>query len=83
MATDQKKYMSTVRAKFRVHNISRHDWGTEVFLSPVYSDDPKHENKRFWDSTPSGDLRMTIKNDAAAQLFENGKEYYLDFTPAN
>lgn len=74
--------MKTVRSKFRVHNISKHAWGTEVMLSPVYSDDPNSENKAFWDATPSGDFRMTIKNEAAAECFENGREYYIDITPA-
>jgi len=73
--------MNTVRAKFRVHNLTVNSWGTEVFLSPVYGDNP--ENKQFWDATPSGDMRMTIKNDAAAKLFVVNKEYYIDFTPAN
>ncbi len=72
----------TVRAKFRVHNITKHDWATEVSLSPVYSEDPKHENKTFWDATPSGEIRMTIKNEAAAMAFEPNKEYYVDFIPA-
>jgi hypothetical protein len=62
--------------------MTKHDWGTEVFLSPVYSDKPNSENKSFWDATPSGDIRMTIKNDAAARLFEVNMEYYVDFTPA-
>ncbi len=72
----------TTRAKFRVHNLTKYDWGTEVFMSPVYSDDPNSENRAFWDATPTGDIRMTIKNEAAAQLFEKSKEYYVDFTPA-
>ena len=69
-----------VRTKFRVCDISVHDCGTEVFLSPVYSDDPQSENKVFWDATPSGNFRMMIKNEAAAKYFENGAEYYIDFT---
>ena len=73
---------NTVRAKFRVHNIGVNSWGTRVQMSPVYSDDPSSENKRFWDATPSGDLDITIKNEAAAALFQLHKEYYMDFTPA-
>lgn len=51
-------------------------------MSPVYSDNPNSENRAFWDATPCGDLRMTIKNEAAAKHFEPNKEYYVDFTPA-
>ena len=37
------------------------------------------ENKSFWQYTPSGSVELcTIRED----LFEPGKEYYLDFTPA-
>lgn len=72
----------TVRAKFRVSKLDKFDQGTRVEMAPVYSEDPKHENKHFWDATPSGRLDMVIKNEAAAELFEEGKEYYLDFAPA-
>lgn len=44
----------------------------------VYSNDPKHENKLFWDATPSASLEMTITN-PDGQVFEVGHEYYLDF----
>jgi len=67
----------TVRAKFRVHNKTVNSWGTEVFLSPVYGN--SEENKQFFASTPAGDIRMTIKNEVAAEQFEIGNEYYVDF----
>lgn len=37
------------------------------------------ENKSWADATPGLSLNITIKN-PAAQVFEPGKEYYLDFT---
>jgi hypothetical protein len=40
------------------------------------------ENKLFWDATPSGSLQLGIVNQEAWAHFELGKEYYLDFTPA-
>lgn len=74
-----------VRAKFVVLSIKRYDrnsgMNAEVEMRPVYSSDPKHENKAFWDATPSGQLTMAIKSDAA-DYFEPGAEYYLDFTKA-
>lgn len=37
------------------------------------------ENKKFFASTPSGTVNlMSIRDD----LFDPGKEYYLDFSPA-
>lgn len=53
-----------------------------VRMRPVYSDDPKSENKAWCDATPSGTFEMMINNPAAIGKFEKGKEYYLDFTPA-
>lgn len=52
-----------------------------VKMKAVYSNDPKHENKSFWDATPSGELQMIVKGDVS-ELFVLGQEYYLDFTPA-
>ena len=37
------------------------------------------ENKSFFASTPSGNLKMSAVGD---NLFEPGKEYYLEFIPA-
>ncbi|HQT97979.1 MAG TPA: hypothetical protein PK416_08895 [Thermodesulfobacteriota bacterium] len=78
----------TVRAKFTVVKVQ--PFGTEeypmdggsVILAPVYSEDPNHENKAFWDATPSGTIEMNINNPKAFGQFELGKEYYIDFTPA-
>lgn len=36
------------------------------------------ENKKFFSSTPSGLIELQAVRD---DLFELGKEYYLDFTP--
>lgn len=77
-----------VRAKFYVSEITRYgsqgkkqENGGTVKLRPVYSDDPKHENKAFWNATPSGEITMGIKSDALKD-FELGQEYYVDFTIA-
>lgn len=77
-----------VRAKFRVNDIQHsldgqgEPYSEMVQLNPVYSNDPQSENRQFWDATPAGTLTMWINNKAAFGLFERGKEYYLDFTPA-
>lgn len=82
-----------VRAKFKLQKIeSQHTTiklpdGTygpgelkTLVLSPTYSDDPNSENKKFWDASPGGELKMNCVNGEAVAYFELGKEYYLDFT---
>lgn len=54
-----------------------------VVMSPVYSQDPESENRKFWDSSPSGKLELGCANLAAAEMFELGREYYIDFSQAN
>lgn len=75
----------TVRCKFRCDSVSTQlSYANGPLLhsaafSPVYSSEPNHENKRFWDATPNGSLQVgTIKE----MPFEVGKEYYLDITLA-
>lgn len=51
-----------------------------VKMSPVSGGSP--ENLKFWNASPSGSLEIGCANLAAAEAFELGKEYYVDFTPA-
>ncbi len=79
--------MSDVRAKFYVVSVIPYDrdnenGGAKVELQPVYSTDPSHENKSFWDATPSGGIWMNISNPTAAKAFKEGAQYYVDFTEA-
>lgn len=54
-----------------------------VLMSPVYGKgDPNHENTKFWQASPAGNLSLGTINKAAADYFELGKEYYIDFTKA-
>jgi hypothetical protein len=54
-----------------------------LVLSPVYANgDPNHENTRFWNASPSGEIKLGTVNPEAWGQFELGKEYYIDFTPA-
>lgn len=87
-----------VRAKFRCDEIKRTQssvpdpenpgkWKPgevrSVVLSPVYGNgDPNHENTKFWQATPSGRIEIGCANLAAAEAFELGREYYVDFSPA-
>jgi hypothetical protein len=40
------------------------------------------ENSKFFAATPSAECKLTISNPDAAEFYELGKEYYLDFSPA-
>lgn len=54
-----------------------------IKMSPVYPNgDENHENTKFWQATPSGELRLGTVNAAAAAEFELGAEYYIDFSKA-
>lgn len=70
-----------VRAKFYVESINPYnDEATTVLLRAVTSG--SEENKTFWKWTPAGTIQMTISNPAAIAQFEEGQEYYIDFTMA-
>jgi hypothetical protein len=80
------KETRTVRAKFRCSNIQTNNYGTSqstvAHFTPVYSNDPNSENKVFGDATPNGRLEMHSTPERLS-MFQPGKDYYLDFTPAD
>lgn len=53
----------------------------DVKMHPVM--DNEGENSFYKGSTPSGELRLYITNNSAADKLQTGKEYYVDFTEAN
>lgn len=54
-----------------------------IKMNPVSgNNDPDHENTKFWEASPSGELTLGCVNEAASKQFVLGREYYLDFTPA-
>lgn len=76
----------SVRAKFYVTTIEPYHGGKggTVKLRPVYSADPAHENKAFWDATPTGEISMQINNPQGFQYFTDrlNDEFYVEFTKA-
>lgn len=70
-----------VRAKFQCNNVEANGEGFNVSLSPVVSGSP--ENEQFYKMTPGGSISMSTVNAEAAKAFEVGKQYYVDFTPAD
>lgn len=77
----------SVRAKFKVYAIEASSYGEDgrilktVKMRPVYAD-KSPENKEFYKWSPCGELSLGVLNEAASEQFHLGKEYYLDFTPA-
>ena len=72
-----------VRAKFVCSGIEdQPDYQQKVVtFYPVVSG--CEENKSFAKYTPGGNLQLIISYETeAANAFEQGKEYYLDFSPA-
>ncbi len=74
-----------VRAKFQCTQKTTNEYVSsksfEVALFAVTSG--SEENKAFFSSTPTGNIRLSVVNEAAANAFEVGKEYYVDFTPTS
>lgn len=73
-----------VRAKMRCESIepaNPFQGDYSIRLSPVVSGSP--ENEQFYKWTPGGSVHLFTINEAAAKQFEVGKEFYVDFTPAN
>ena len=79
--------MERVRAKFAVNNLLKDQLGNVVVkMYAVYKgDESSPENESFSNSTPQGNVELTITNPAAAAFFESqlGRYVYLDFTPAD
>lgn len=79
-----------IRAKFKVDAkesvLMNNVEAVTVKMTPVFpkaengKTENEHENKTFWKYTPGGEFRMFTINKAAADYFELGKEYYIDFT---
>jgi hypothetical protein len=67
----------SVRAKFRCNG----NKDGSVSLQAVTTG--SEENKTFWKYTPAGSISLSITNPDAVNQFEAGKEYYVDFTPAD
>jgi hypothetical protein len=54
-----------------------------VVLTPVYGNgDPEHENTKFWQASPSGEIKLGTVNPAAWQYFALGDEHYVTFKKA-
>lgn len=68
-----------MRAKFIVDSVTL--FGStpyiKVEMTPVLIG--SEENHKFFSSTPTGNLSLTIKNPVLKEFFQPNKEFYLDF----
>jgi hypothetical protein len=75
----------SVRAKFRCSGITKREHWDKSQAAFTYDAEfhavtgGSEENKAFFAATPTGNLKLST---VRADLFEPGKDYYLDFTPA-
>lgn len=69
-----------VRAKFKVTVITPYADSTNIYLEPVISG--SKENEEFFKWTPSGTICLGCANPEATKQFEVGKEFFVDFSPA-
>lgn len=65
-----------VTAKFKVSRRSEMGWATEIELTPDYA---QGRNAEWAEATPAGMIRMTVKNDVAADQFTEGRAFTVLF----
>lgn len=70
--------MEKVRAKFTCTKAVKTEYGTELSMWALYSDNP--EDNTYSKYTPSGQITMIVDNPSAEEFFKPGEKYYLDFT---
>jgi hypothetical protein len=67
-----------VRAKFKVYSVTDYGDQGKVVLEPVTHG--SKENDEFYKWTPNGMIELNTVSKSAAEYFQAGKEYYVDFT---
>ena len=68
----------SVISKMKVSQVSKSEYGTEVYMHPVYED--QGVNKAWNEATPGGSVHMHIsKGKPAAEQFALGDEFYVAF----
>lgn len=79
---------TTMRAKFAVSHVVKHEGGSEtvnftaVSKSGGYPADGSDEDNTFAKWTPSAQCSIQITNPELQGKFEPGQKFYVDFTPA-
>lgn len=65
-----------VTAKFKVARSTKSDYATEVELVPDYG---QGRNAEWAVATPAGMIRLTIRNEVAADQFVQGRPFTVTF----
>jgi hypothetical protein len=71
---------SKVRAKMVVGAVKQSGDTFSVLLSPVVGG--SEENDSFYKYTPGGSVALEVLAEDTAKFFEQGQEYYVDFSKA-
>lgn len=84
--------MTKMRAKLRVTSVKENIYDgvknneqlsfCAVSKPDGYPDDGSDENNTYAKFSPSASLEITVANPALFGQFQQGEEYYVDFTPA-
>lgn len=89
---------TTIRAKFICRAKEETLWNDKPLytvklypVGPKFTQNPQTkvyemeacENTAFWHASPVGSLELGSVDKAAADFYQVGKEYFLDFTAAN
>lgn len=81
--------METIRCKFSLDEQKNGDsvgkdgkQKLDFTFHAVYSADPDSENNKYWEWTPSGELKLSTVNPSMLDLLTPGKEYYIDIIDA-
>jgi hypothetical protein len=84
VSAELEKENTTMRCKVACSMKQPYEDGCYLSFYPVYA--VIEENKEFFKDTrrwyAGGTVTFNVMNKAAAERFEVGKEYYLDFSPA-
>lgn len=76
-----------MRVKFCLNGIEKQKgWGEHAFvynLTFYVVGGDSEENKSFFASTPSGEIKIRTVNESVANSLQPGQNYYVDFTPAD
>jgi hypothetical protein len=67
-----------ITAKFKVSRVADMDWAHEIELTPDYA---QGRNAEWAEATPAGMIRMTVRNDVAAEQFTQGRAFTVLFEP--
>ena len=73
----------SVRAKLCCVELTDFGCGRGRVVFEALYDESISEYQRFQKATPSGTVKLDIDNPHAIEQFRPGKNYYVDFTPAD